>query len=222
MPAGDIEWSDHGLAELDPPKHFRDQLNPPHEREGLSLIAGQRLRPWDTHSLFVLTLLNRGTLGSDADAAGNEEAAAFFRVMNEEIEAAVADSDEAKAVDAAATAHDDALPELEALERAAAEAEAAIATASVKDKQKARRAAEDAQATLADYRQHVATLDQQHTAATTALARKRQALRAEHIAQKRKELKARRASIREFASASLVTVGTQLIALEALEKALAK
>jgi hypothetical protein len=209
-----------GLAELEPAS-MRDSLTPVVEREGLTVMAGQLPEPWHTHSLFVLTLANRGALGTDAEAAGAAESASFFKDMNAEVEAVMKECPEQKALDAAEAAYSKIYyDELEPLEKAAREAAAAVAAAGVKERQAARRVAEDAEATLKDFREHVAGFERKRDAAEAALPRKRQALRAEHIKKKQQELKARRDALKSFATGTIVTIGSELLALRALERAI--
>jgi hypothetical protein len=193
----------------------------PENRRGLTLLAGDCPTPghWAGFELAMLTLLRPRT-GMTDDAAAKAEA--FLGEMNNEVEAALAASEERAALDKANAEREEAMKDVYAASETAAEAEAKAAAAGPREAATLRRAAAEAREVVKDYQQHANGFLPAVRDAEAALQRKRQELRAQAVAAKRAELEERRQALRSYGEGALIALSEQLLAIDALEKTLPK
>jgi hypothetical protein len=205
---------------LDPvkPSEITDR---PENRKGFTMLAGDCPRPghWAGHELMMMTLLRpRSGMTDEAQASAEK----FLSSMHEEVEAALAASEERAALDRADAEHTKALEDVWAAEETAKEAEAKAAAAGPREAATLRRAATEAREVVKDYQKHANGFLPAVREAEAALERKRRELRAQAVAAKRAELEERRKALRSYGEGALVALAEQMLAVDALEKTLPK
>jgi hypothetical protein len=207
------------FSRLDP-QAMRDRFSrPEHVDEGMTFLAGERPLPFANSTLFQLSLAARGT---DAVAVAQEEAAqvtaAFAAVVDEQLAACP----ERGALVKAAADHEKGLAELTAAEEALAQAEAELAAAidRAENPKGLRKPVEAAREAVGDCRAWVERLAGIARGAANDLERKRAALLKDLVATEVRRVDERRAALRDKARSAITTLGRELLAVDALAKAL--
>jgi hypothetical protein len=207
------------LARLDPQPLRELFTRPEHAAEGLTLLAGERPRPFHASTLYYLALAEPGTA---AVAAAEADAARAAAQVAGAVEETLAESPEREALARAQAKAAEGRVQL-AKDQAAqqrAEADLAAALAAGRNPKGLRQPVEAAKEAAGDTATWLAKLQADERAAAAALQRRREAARAELVAQRLADLAARREDLREKAAGAARALGAELLQLDALGRAL--